>query len=269
MEFLDFFQYSFLVRALIAGSLIAVLAGVLGVFLVLRKLSLIGDGLAHVSFGGVALGLLFGVYPFYVSLPLTLLASFFIFKLSQRARIYGDAAIGIVSAVGVAGGVVVASLAKGFNVDLFSYLFGSLLAVKSSEIYFLVLLVLLTLAFLVYYYRPLFALAFDEVSARAMGVKVAWLNSVLLVLSALTVAVAVKAVGVMLVSALLILPAAAALQGAKNFRWALASAALFALAAVWLGLLAALNFNLPAGASIVLAGFFLFLGAYTYSHFRS
>ncbi len=268
MELLNFFQYTFLVRALVAGSLIAILAGVLGVFLVLRKLSLIGDGLAHVSFGAVALGLLLGIYPFYVSVPLTLIAALFIFKLGDKAKVYGDAAIGIVSAVGVAGGVVIASLADGFNVDLFSYLFGSLLAVRSSELYFLGALTATALAFVIIYYRPLFALAFDEVSARAMGVKVKFLNTVLLILSALTVAVAVKAVGVMLVSALLILPAAAALQGVKNFRWALIRAAIFALIAVWLGLAAALSFDLPAGASIVLSGFFIFVLAYIVARLR-
>ncbi|MDP3836810.1 MAG: metal ABC transporter permease [bacterium] len=268
MELLNFFQYDFLIRALIAGSLVAVLAGVLGVFLVLRKLSLIGDGLAHVSFGGVALGLLFGLYPFYISVPLTVIAAFFIFKLGTRSKLYGDAAIGIVSAVGVAGGVVIASLAQGFNVDLFSYLFGSLLAVSWGELYFLAALTLLALTFIIVYYRPLFALAFDEVSAKAMGVKVEALNNVLLILTALTVAVAVKAVGVMLVSALLILPAAASLQNARNFKEALFGSGVFAMLAVWVGLAAALVFSLPAGASIVLSGFFLFVGALAVSKLR-
>lgn len=262
MELLNFFQYSFLVRALLAGFFIAVTAAVLGVFLVLRKLSLIGDGLAHVSFGGVALGLLFGIYPFYISVPLTVVAAFLVFKLSERAKVYGDAAIGIVSAVGVSSGVIIASLAQGFNVDLFSYLFGSLLAVSRGELYFLALLMLSTLSFVIYYYRPLFSLAFDESSAKALGVKVSFLNNILLLLSALTVAAAVKAVGVMLVSALLILPAAAALQGAKHFKGALMSAAIFALSSVIVGLAAALLFNLPAGASIVMTSFFLFAGAY-------
>ncbi|MGE5426075.1 MAG: metal ABC transporter permease [Bacillota bacterium] len=261
MNILDFFQYGFLVRALIAGSLTAILAGVLGVFLVLRKLSLIGDGLAHVSFGAVALGLLLGVYPFYISVPLTVVAAFFVLK-AGKSKLYGDAAIGIVSAAGVAGGVVVASLAGGFNVDLFSYLFGSLLAVSSLELYFLAALTLLALAFIIFAYRPLFVLAFDEVSARAMGVKADRYNNALLLLTALTVAVAIKAVGVMLVSALLILPAAASLQGAKNFKGALIGAGAFAWLSVLIGLAASVTFNLPAGASIVFAGFVLYIGAY-------
>lgn len=262
MELISFFQYSFLSRALLAGILVAVVAALLGVFLVLRKLSLIGDGLSHVSFGAVALGLLFGIYPFYVSVPLTVVGAFLVFRLGTKAKVYGDAAIGIISAAGVAGGVIIASLARGFNVDLFSYLFGSLLAVSWNEIYFLAFLAAATIFFIVYYYRPLFAWAFDENSARAAGVKVDFLNNVLLVLTALTVAAAVKAVGVMLVSALLILPAASALQGAKHFRGALLGAAAFALVSVIIGLAASVSFNLPTGASIVMAGFFLFVGAY-------
>lgn len=264
MSILEFFQYSFLVKALIAGSLLALLSGVLGVFLVLRRMSLIGDGLAHVSFGAVALGLLFGIYPFYVSLPLTVVASFLIFRLVEKGKIYGDTAIGIVSAAGIAGGVIIASLAGGFNVDLFSYLFGSLLAVSYLELYFLAALSAITLAFISYYYRPLFAWSFDEVSARAMGVKVDYLNRVMLILIALTVAAAVKAVGVMLVSALLILPAASALQRAASFKRALISSAIFALLAVWLGLLASILFNLPTGASIVFSGLILFIISYIF-----
>ncbi len=258
----NFFQYSFLVNALIAGSLLAILSGLLGVFLVLRKLSLIGDGLSHVSFGAVALGLLFGIYPFYVSLPLTVLASFLVFHLISKAKIYGDAAIGIVSAAGVSLGIIIASLAGGFNVDLFSYLFGSLLAVSTMEIYFLVFLTVATILFIVLYYRSLFALTFDEVSAKTMGLKTDRLNAIMLVLLALTVAAAVKAVGVMLVSALLIIPAASALQSASSFRKTLITSVIFALASVLIGLIFSLLLNLPTGASIVASGLFLFILAY-------
>ncbi|NCB20952.1 MAG: metal ABC transporter permease [Clostridia bacterium] len=256
---LNFFQYSFLVKALIAGSLLAIITGLLGVFLVLRKLSLIGDGLSHVSFGAVALGLLLGVYPYYISLPLTVLASFLVFRLMSKAKIYGDTAIGIISAAGVSLGVIIASLAGGFNVDLFSYLFGSLLAVSMMEIYFLLILTTVTIYFIVYNYRALFALSFDESSAKTMGLKTDKLNRLILILLALTVAAAVKAVGVMLVSALLILPAASALQRTLSFKKTLLRSVFFALLSVIFGLLASIGFNLPTGASIVVAGLFIFI----------
>ena len=130
MDMFDFLNYAFIQRAYLAGSLIAVLCAMLGLFLVLRKLSLISDGLSHVSFGAIALGLFFGFYPFYVAVPIVLIASYFILKLTEKAKMYGDAAIGIVSSFGIAGGVILAGLSKGFNADLFSYLFGNILAIS-------------------------------------------------------------------------------------------------------------------------------------------
>ena len=125
MDIIQILQYSFIQKAFIAGSFVAITCSSLGLFLVLRKMSLIGDGLSHVSFGAIALGLFFGLYPFYVAVPIVVLASILILKISEKARVYGDAAIGIVSAIGISSGVILASLSKGFNVDLFSYLFGN------------------------------------------------------------------------------------------------------------------------------------------------
>src|SRR5512136_436131 len=136
MTLIDMFQYGFIQRALIAGSLIAILCAVLGVFLVLRRLSLIGDGLAHVTFGSVALALALKAQPLYVTmaaLPLVLLSSLGILRLTEKARIFGDAAIGVVSAAGIALGVILAGVSGGFNVDLFSYLFGNILGISSAE----------------------------------------------------------------------------------------------------------------------------------------
>ena len=136
MGIAEILSYGFIQRALIAGTLIAVLCSVLGVFLVLRRLSLIGDGLAHVTFGSVAVSLIMGINPVYVTvaaIPLVMLSSLGILKLTEKARIYGDAAIGIVSSLGIACGILLASVAGGFNVDLFSYLFGNILAVGDSD----------------------------------------------------------------------------------------------------------------------------------------
>ena len=132
---LHFLNYAFIQKAYLAGTFIAVLCAMLGLFLVLRKLSLIGDGLSHVSFGAIALGLFFGIYPIYAAIPVVLIGSYVILRLTERARIYGDAAIGIVSSIGIAGGVILASVSKGFNVDLFSYLFGNILAISNQEVY--------------------------------------------------------------------------------------------------------------------------------------
>ncbi|PJC00249.1 MAG: ABC transporter, partial [Candidatus Moranbacteria bacterium CG_4_9_14_0_8_um_filter_41_43] len=129
-SFFTFFEYAFIQKAFIAGGFVALTCATLGMFLVLRRMSLIGDGLSHVSFGAIALGLFFGVYPLYIAVPVVMIGSYFILKITEKAKVYGDASIGIVSAVGISGGVILASLSKGFNVDLFSYLFGNILAIS-------------------------------------------------------------------------------------------------------------------------------------------
>jgi zinc transport system permease protein len=230
-------------------------------FLVLRKLSLIGDGLSHVSFGAIALGLFFGVYPFYVAIPVVLVASWFILKLTQRARIYGDAAIGIVSSIGVAGGVILASLSRGFNVDLFSYLFGSILAISRSEVYLSLGLSLGVLLAVILLYDELFSVTFDEEYARITGIRTGRINVALTSLTAITVVLAVKIVGVMLVSALLILPAATALQIARGFRAAMLIAVASAVVSVLVGTTVSFVLNLPAGAAVVMCNAVFFGGA--------
>lgn len=268
MTLFDFFNYAFVQRAYLAGSFIALLCAMLGLFLVLRKLSLIGDGLSHVSFGAIALGLFFGFYPFYVAIPLVLAASYFILKLTQKAKIYGDAAIGIVSSVGIAGGVILASLSKGFNVDLFSYLFGNILATSGQEVILSITLSLLVLLIIIFLYNDLFSATFDEEFAKITGVKTERVNIILIFLTAVTVVLAIKVVGIMLVSALLILPAVTALQIAKGFKGAMLISMIVAVASVLVGISASFLLDLPTGATIVLVNFVLFALFYCYALVR-
>ena len=171
MEILEIIQFAFVQKAFIAGSFVALLCSVLGLFLVLQRLSLIGDGLAHVSFGAIAMGLFFGLYPIYFAIPVVILASVFILKLVKKGRFSGDAAIGIVSSAGIAGGVILASLGNGFNVDLFSYLFGNILAISSVEMYFSIFLSLVVLAVIYLFYYDLFSITFNEEYAKTTGIK--------------------------------------------------------------------------------------------------
>jgi zinc transport system permease protein len=258
MNLLDFLQYAFIQRAYLAGSFIAVLCAMLGLYLVLRKLSLIGDGLSHVSFGAIALGLFFGIYPFYMAVPVVLAGSYLILRLTERARIYGDAAIGIVSATGIAGGVIMASLSKGFNVDLFSYLFGNILAISNQEVYLSLSLSLVVLLTILLLYNDLFSVTFDEEFARITGVAADRINLVLTFLTAVTVVLAIKVVGIMLVSALLILPAVTALQLARGFKGAMLIAVLDAVISVLSGITVSFFLDLPAGATIVMINTVLF-----------
>jgi zinc transport system permease protein len=252
MEILNFLHYSFIQRAFFAGSFVAIICSALGLFLVLRKMSLIGDGLSHVSFGAIALGLFFGIYPFYIAIPLVMLSSILILKISEKAKIYGDAAIGIVSAVGISGGVILASVSKGFNVDLFSYLFGNILAISTTEVILSVILSFVVLAVIYFFYWDLFSATFDEEYAKTTGIKTNFINILLTLLTAITVVLSVKMVGIMLVSALLILPAVTALQLVKGFKRAIIISSIVSLFSVILGISVSFFADLPAGATIVM-----------------
>jgi zinc transport system permease protein len=259
---MEILSYGFIQRSLVAGALIALLCSVLGVFLVLRRLSLIGDGLAHVTFGSVALSLFMGASPLYVTvaaIPLVMLSSVGILRLTEKARIYGDAAIGIVSSVGIASGIILASVSGGFNVDLFSYLFGNILAVSGADLWIAAVLFLSVMLGVIFFYRDLFAITFDEDLARCSGIRTRAINSVLVLMTSLTVVLAMKVVGIMLISALLILPAVTALQVAKSFRATIIAAGCFAIVSVITGIFGSFMLNLPTGGFIVFINFIFFV----------
>ena len=178
----EILSFAFVQRALLAGALIAAVAAILGVFLVLRRLSLIGDGLAHITFGSVAIVLLIGISPFYVTLaalPLVMLSSLAILKLTGSKKIHGDAAIGIISSIGIAIGIVLASLSGGYNVDLFSYLFGNILTVNQTELLLSFIVFIIVVSCVFFFYHDLFAVTFDEELAQSMGIKTKRLNILL------------------------------------------------------------------------------------------
>ncbi|HET6516016.1 MAG TPA: metal ABC transporter permease [Thermodesulfovibrionales bacterium] len=265
--FVDYLHYAFIQRAYLAGSFIAALCAMLGLFLVLRKLSLIGDGLSHVSFGAIALGLFLGLYPFYMAIPSVLIASYFILKLTEKAKVYGDAAIGIVSALSIAGGVILASLSRGFNVDLFSYLFGNILAISDQEVFLSIGLSLIVLVIILVLYNDLLSATFDEEYARVTGIKTGRAHLILISLTAVTVVLAVKVVGIMLVSALLILPAVTALQIARRFSAAISIAVLSGVVSVLTGITVSFFLDLPAGATIIMVNGIFFTGALVFKKF--
>jgi len=255
---LAFLNLSFVQRAFVAGSFMAALCAVLGLFLVLRRMSMIGDGLSHVSFGAIALGLLFGVYPYYAAVPIVILASFMILAITEKAKLFGDAAIGIVSAVGISMGVVLASISGGFNVDLMSYLFGNILTISRMELIISIALSILVFVVVFIFYYDLFSSTFDPEYANTTGISTDLVNRILAVLTSIVVVLSVKMVGVMLVSALLILPAVTSLTLVKGFRSAMIVSVALAVASVVLGITASYFLDLPSGATIVLfnAAFF-------------
>ena len=264
MELSNILNYEFVQRAFLAGILIAAVSSILGVFLVLRRFSLIGDGLAHITFGSVAVVMLIGISPMYITLaalPLVMLSSLAILKLTQSKRIQGDAAIGIVSSIGIAAGIVLASLSNGYNLDLFSYLFGNILTVTRVELIISFLVFIAVIATVIIFYDDLLAVTFDEELAKTMGVKTKRINIILFLLTAISAVLAMKVAGIMLVSAMLILPPLIALQLSLSFRITIFASVIFSLLSVIFGIFIAFLLNLPTGGTIVLLniGFLLFV----------
>lgn len=261
-EIAQVFQYDFMRNAIIAGIFVGISCAIVGVFLVLRKFSLIGDGLAHTSLATIALGMFLGIAPIAISIPLVIIASLFILRLSQKANIWGDSAIGFVSAMAVASAVLIASVSKGFNNDLYNYLFGNILAITNAELVASVILSVIVVVVLLIFYRDLFVLAFDEDFARVMGVKADFLNNLIIVLTAIIVVLGIRVVGTMLISSLIVIPAITALQISRNFKWTIILSVIFAVFSVVCGILLSFILDIPTGATIVLISGILFLLAF-------
>ena len=267
MSLTGFFSFAFAQRALLAAVLLSSGCAAIGVFLVLRRLSLIGDGLAHASFAGVAAGLLLGVNPLYAAVPFAVVCSYGILRLSEKARIFGDAAIGMAGAAGIASGAIISSLAGGFNTSLLSYLFGSILAVTTGELWLAAALTAAVFAMIVLFYNELVCSAFEGPQARVLGVNSELLNTLFVAVTAAQVVVAIRVAGVMLVSALIIIPAVTALQLARGFKTALVLACSIAALCAVAGIALAFLFNLPAGAAVVICNLTVFCSAYLYVKF--
>jgi zinc transport system permease protein len=257
---LEYFQ-----RALIAASLVGVLCPVIGVFLVLRRLSLIGDGLGHISFAGVTFGWVVDVYPLLTAAIFAVGGAAALEALRARRREYADLALAILFYTGIALGILFISLADTFGTSVYSFLFGSIITVSRQDVATVAGLTAVVLAAVTVLYRPLVAVTFDEDLARTAGLPVRWLNLALAVVAALTVVVGIRVVGVLLVAALMAVPVAGALQVARSLRSTLAVAVLFGEVSGVGGLVASYYLDLAPGGTIVIVAVLLFLGAILFS----
>jgi zinc transport system permease protein len=254
----EFLTYGFMQRALLAGAITALICPAIGVFLVPRRLSLIADTLAHVALAGVALGLVVGVSPIVGALVVTAVGAVGIERLRARQRLTGDAALAVFLSGGLAVAVVLIGLGRGFNVDLFAVLFGSILTVTTADLWLIASLGVVVAGAIGALYPRLFAITLNEDLARTSGVRVGALNLVVTVLTALTTVIAMRMVGVLLVSAMIVIPALAGFALARSFRGALAIAMTVALVAMLTGLILAYYLSLAAGACVVLTALGLF-----------
>lgn len=258
---LSMLQYPFIVRAFVVGVLVSLCAALLGVPLVLKRYSMIGDGLSHVSFGALAVALACGFAPLWFSLPVVMLAAFLLLRIAESGRVGADAAIAVLSASALAIGVIVTSLTTGMTTDVDSYMFGSILAVSRSDVGLSVTLALCVLALFVVFYHRLFAVTFDEGFSRATGVRVGLYKTLLSLLTALTVVLGMRMMGAMLLSSLIIFPALSAMRVFKRFRSVVVFAGVLAVVCFCAGLTASYLFSTPVGATVVvcdLAAFLLF-----------
>ncbi|MDR7545013.1 MAG: metal ABC transporter permease [Armatimonadota bacterium] len=254
----EILQYGFMQRAMLAGLMIGVIAPLIGVFLVLRRLSLIADTLSHVALAGVAAGILLNTYPVAGALVAALVGAVGIERLRVSGRLFGEAVLAMALSGGFAVAVVLISLANGFNVELFSYLFGAITVVQPRDLWVILILGLAVLGHVVLMYKELFAITFDEEGARVQGVAVDAINLLLTALTAVTVVVVMRIVGILLTSGLLVIPALTALRLARSFRETLVLAAACSLVAVLVGMMASFYLDVAAGGAIVLVALLLF-----------
>jgi zinc transport system permease protein len=259
MNLLTMFSWPFMQRALIAGVLVSLCAALLGVSLVLKRYSMIGDGLSHVSFGALAIAVALGVTPLYFSIPVVILAAFLLLRVADHPHWNSDAAIAAMSASSLAIGILVISRTTGMTTDVDSYMFGSVLAMTKSNVALSVLLSVAVLILYVLFYHKLFAVTFDESFSRATGLKVDRYNTLLAVLTALTIVLGMRMMGAMLISSLVIFPALTAMRLFRSFRGVILSAAVTSVVCFCAGLTVSFVYSTPVGATVVAANLTLFL----------
>lgn len=263
------FQYEFLQNAFVVGILIGFIAPLLGVFIVVRRLSLIADALSHVTLAGIAASLLVQkkfftfatLNPIYIGMAFSVVGSLFIEKLRTVYKHYQELAIPIILSGGIGLSVIFISLADGFNTDLFSYLFGSVSAVSRTDVWTISIIFFIVLTVIFLFYKEWFILSFDEEYAQVSGVKVKALHFVFIVLVALVIAASMRIVGILLVSSLMTLPVAASIRIAKGFKQALWFSVLFGEFAVIVGLFLSYYLNLAPGGTIVLLAVCILIGS--------
>ena len=255
----EMLSYKFLVRAATVGLMVSLCAALLGVSLVLKRYSMIGDGLSHVGFGALAAAVATGTSPLGLSIPVVIVAAVLLMRLTDGSGIKGDAAIGLISTSSLAAGVTAISLSSGINTDVCNYMFGSILAMSKGDVRLSVATSAAVLLLFLLCYNRIFAVTFDENFARATGVNAGRYNMVIAALTGVTIAVGMRLMGALLISGLIIFPAVTSMRLFKSFRGVVLSSAAVSLSSYLAGLVLSYAAGLPAGASIVLVNLVFFL----------
>lgn len=261
-------SYEFIRRALIVGALVAVCAALLGVTLVLKRYSMIGDGLSHVGFGAMSVALAMNLAPLTVSVPVVILAAFLMLRISSNSAVKGDAAIALISSSSIAIGVIVTSLTSGLNTDVYSYMFGSIYAISKSDMWLAIALCAAVVLTYVLLYNKVFAVTFDEDFAAATGTHVGIYNSLIALLTAVTVVVGMRVIGTLLISSVIIFPALSSMRLFKSFRSVVISAACIAVFSFITGVVLSFVFETPSAATVVVVNLAVFSLCSVFGFFR-
>ena len=256
--FMEMLSYPFMMRAIVVGVLVALCSSLLGVSLVLKRYSMIGDGLSHVGFGALAIATATNWAPLTVSIPLVLAAAFFLLRLSEDSRIKGDSAIALISTGSLAIGVMVISMKSGMNIDVYNYMFGSILAINSTDVILSVILSSVVLVLYLFFYSRIFAVTFDESFAKATGINAGMYNMLIALLTAVTIVLGMRLVGALLISSLIVFPAITSMRLFKSFRSVVISSAVISVVTFLTGIMASYIYATPAGASVVTFNIILF-----------
>lgn len=258
--FATLFSYGFITRALIAGILISLCASLLGVTLVLKRFSMIGDGLSHVGFGTMAIALAFNWAPLVISIPVCILAAFLLLRVSNTSStIKGDASIALISSSALAIGILVTSLTSGLNTDVTSFMFGSILAISKTDVLISIVLAVVVIGLYVVLYNRIFMVTFDESFATASGIRSNAYNGLIAVLTALTIVIGMRLMGAMMISSLVVFPALSSMRVFKSFFKVVIFAAILSIVCFMIGIVVSFALSTPAGASIVVANLLAFV----------
>ncbi|MBA4451733.1 MAG: metal ABC transporter permease [Nitrosopumilaceae archaeon] len=247
-------------RALISGVAIAILCSVIGLFLVLRRYSLFGDAIAHSSFGGIALGLLAGVYPLWTAYGVSLVSALIITRVKEKFNISGDASVAVLLSSGIAVGLVIIGISGGFTIDIFSFLFGSILLVSVNDTILILSLTGIILIVVLVLYRQLLYSTFNEEQAKVSGIPVEKINYLIVFMAGLTVVTSIQLVGVLLISALFVIPNVTAIMYGKGFKQTAILSISFSIFSVVTGILISYVFDITPAGTIVLLSIGLFAG---------
>jgi zinc transport system permease protein len=256
---IPFLKYEFLQNAFLTGIMVGLLAPVLGVFLVVRRQALIADALSHITLAGIAANLLLGKWsaffasanPVYFGMVFSVAGAIFIEQLRKVYKHYEELAIPIIMSAGIGLSVIFISMADGFNTDLFNYLFGSIIAVKHSDVWTVFAIMVVVLLFVLFMYKELFVLSFDEEQGKLSGIRSNWILFAFMAITALVIAASMKIVGILLVSSLMTLPVAASIRIAKGFKQTIWLSVLFGEIAVITGMFVSYYLNIASGGAIV------------------